>query len=151
MGQGPLPGDDNPLPPGATPEAALEMAAQAGRGTMIERIGTEWLEIGTRRIRARIPVQGNTQVYGQLHGGATAALCETVGSIGTAIVVGLDRRVVGIQLSVNHLRAVGDGHVTATGVPVQIGRRVAVWDMRVEDDGGNLVAVARLTLSIREP
>ena len=142
---------ENPLPDGATPESALEMAREWGRGTLIERLEIEWLEIGSARIVARMPVQGNTQVYGQLHGGATAALCETVGSVGAALATGLDKLVVGIQLSINHLRAVREGHVTATGVPVRAGRRIAVWDMRVEDGEGELVAAATLTLAIRDP
>ena len=143
--------EDAPLPGGADPAGAVEMANQAMRGTLMERMGIEWLEVGTARLVARMPVAGNEQVYGVLHGGATATLCETVGSFGTAVVVGLDRRVVGIQLSVNHLRAVGEGHVTCTGVPVRVGRRVAVWDLRVTDDRGDLVAVSTLTVSIRDP
>ncbi len=126
------------------------MAADAVRGTLMERIGIEWLDIGLERVVARIPVEGNTQVYGQLHGGATAALCESVGSIGTAVAAGLDKTVVGIQLSVNHLRAVRDGHVTATGVPLRVGRTIALWDMRVHDDEQRLIASATLTVAIRE-
>jgi 1,4-dihydroxy-2-naphthoyl-CoA hydrolase len=126
------------------------MASDAVRGTLMERIGIEWLDIGTERVVARIPVEGNTQVYGQLHGGATAALCESVASIGTAVATGLQKTVVGIQLSVNHLRAVREGYVTATGVPLRVGRTVAVWDMQVHDDGGNLVAAATLTVAIRD-
>ena len=117
----------------------------------MERIGVEWLEIEPERIVARIPVEGNTQVYGFLHGGATATLIESVGSFGTAVAVGLDKQVVGVQLSVNHLRAVRDGHVTATGVPHRVGQSVAVWDVRVTDDQGNLVAAGTLTVAIREP
>lgn len=141
---------ENPLPAGATREAALEMARQAMAGTLMERLGIEWLDIGTSRVVARMPVEGNTQVYGQLHGGATAALCESVGSFGTAVVIGLDKRVVGIDITVHHLRGVRDGHITATGVPLRVGRSVAVWDMRVEDDDGRLVAVGRLSVAIRE-
>ena len=129
----------------------MQMAADAVRGTMMERIGIEWLDIGLERVVARIPVEGNTQVYGQLHGGATAALCESVGSIGTAVAAGLDKMVVGIQLSVNHLRAVRDGHITATGVPLRVGRTIALWDMRVHDDEQRLIASATLTVAIREP
>jgi 1,4-dihydroxy-2-naphthoyl-CoA hydrolase len=141
---------ENPLPAGATREAALDMARQAMTGTLMERLGIEWLDIGTARVVARMPVEGNTQVYGQLHGGATAALCESVGSFGTAVVTGLDKRVVGIDITVHHLRGVEDGHITATGIPLRVGRSVAVWDMRVEDDRGRLVAVGRLSVAIRE-
>ena len=137
-----------PLPPR---DQAMRMASEATRGTLMERIGVEWLEIEPARMVARIPVEGNTQVYGFLHGGATATLIESVGSFGTAVAVGLDKQVVGVQLSVNHLRAVRDGHVTATGVPHRVGRSVAVWDVRVTDDQGNLVAAGTLTVAIREP
>jgi 1,4-dihydroxy-2-naphthoyl-CoA hydrolase len=142
---------DNPLPAGVAPERVVEMANEAMRGTLMERMGIEWLEVGRARLVARMPVAGNAQVYGLLHGGATATLYETVGSFGTAVAVGLERRVVGIQLSVNHLRAVGEEHVTCTGVPVRVGRRVAVWDLRVRDDREDLVATAALTVSIRDP
>jgi 1,4-dihydroxy-2-naphthoyl-CoA hydrolase len=136
------------LPP---PSEALRLAAEAIRGTMMERVGLEWLEIGPDRIVARIPVHGNTQVYGLLHGGATATLIESVGSFGTAVAVGLDKPVVGTQLSVSHLRGVRSGHVTATGVPLRVGRSVAVWEVRAADDDGNLVAAGTLTVSIRQP
>ncbi|MGH2712145.1 MAG: PaaI family thioesterase [Actinomycetota bacterium] len=142
---------DNPLPEGATREGALQMASDAVRGTMMERIGIEWLDIGLERVVARIPVEGNTQVYGQLHGGATAALCESVGSIGTAVAAGLDKMVVGVQLSVNHLRAVREGYITATAVPLRVGRTLALWDMRVHDDEDRLIASATLTVAIRQP
>jgi 1,4-dihydroxy-2-naphthoyl-CoA hydrolase len=143
--------EPNPLPEGITRKGALQVAADSIRGTLMERLGLEWLDIGTRQIVARIPVEGNTQVYGILHGGATAALLESVGSIGTAVVAGMEKLVAGIQLSVNHLRSVRAGHVVATGVPLRVGRTVAVWDMRVHDDDGNLVASGTLTVAIREP
>jgi 1,4-dihydroxy-2-naphthoyl-CoA hydrolase len=142
--------EDDFRPGEVNSEAALQIAGEAARGTLIERLGIEWLDIGPERIVARMPVEGNTQVYGQLHGGATATLIETVGSFGTAVVAGLDRTVVGIHLSVNHLRAVREGHVTAVGAPIRVGRTVAVWDVRVEDDTGELVATGTLTVAIRD-
>jgi 1,4-dihydroxy-2-naphthoyl-CoA hydrolase len=135
---------------GVSPEDALRFVREAPNQLM-DKLGMEWLEVGRDRIVARIPVAGNTQPYGVLHGGATAALCETVASFGTAFLAGLDRITVGIALTVNHLRSVREGHVTATGVPLHVGRSTAVWDMRVEDDEGRLVAVSRLTLAIRDP
>ncbi len=120
-------------------------------GALMERMGIEWLEATPDRLVARIPVEGNTQPYGILHGGATAALCETVASFGAAIRAGAGHTVVGIELNVNHLRAVSSGHITATGTPLHQGRTTAVWSMEVRDDDGRLVAVSRLTLAVRGP
>jgi 1,4-dihydroxy-2-naphthoyl-CoA hydrolase len=119
-------------------------------GTLIETLGLEFLESGPDRVVARIPVKGNTQPYGLLHGGATAALCETVASFGTALSAGPGKLVVGVELNVNHIRAVRDGYVTATGTPLHVGKTTAVWDMKVHDDEGRLIAVSRLTLAIRD-
>ncbi|HEY1331005.1 MAG TPA: PaaI family thioesterase [Actinomycetota bacterium] len=119
-------------------------------GTLISRLGIELLEVSPERLVARMPVAGNTQPFGILHGGATAALCETIGSYGATLAAGPERVVVGIELNVNHIRAVRDGYVTATGEPLHSGRSTAVWDMRVRDDDDRLVAAARLTLSIRD-
>lgn len=115
----------------------------------MERLGLEFLEVTGDRVTARIPVEGNTQPYGLLHGGATAALCETVGSVGTALLVGPDRRTVGLELNVNHIRTVRRGHVTATAEPLHVGETTAVWDIRVQDDDGQLIAVSRLTMAVR--
>lgn len=120
-------------------------------GSLAPKLGVEFLEISAERVVARIPVDGNTQPYGILHGGATAALCETVASIGTAVAVGVDRRVMGIEINVNHIRAIREGFVTATGVPLHMGKTTAVWDIKVHDDEGRLAGASRLTLIIREP
>ncbi|MFN2544716.1 MAG: PaaI family thioesterase [Actinomycetota bacterium] len=135
---------------GLSPTAAAGLANEHMRAGLAERLGMEWLEIAADRVVARMPVAGNVQPYGILHGGATAALCETVASVGTAVRVGAEKRVTGIELNINHLRAVTTGSVTATGVPLHVGRTTAVWDMRVTDDGGRLIAASRLTLAIRE-
>jgi 1,4-dihydroxy-2-naphthoyl-CoA hydrolase len=133
-------------------------APQRGGGTiptdvvgLAAKLGLEFLEAGPSRVVARIPVSGNTQPYGLLHGGATAALCETVASVGMGLHAGPEVTVVGIELNINHLRRVSAGHVTATGVPVHTGRTTGVWDISVHDDEGRLVAVSRLTLALRNP
>ncbi len=143
--------EKSPLDPVRAAAAANGMIERGEGGTMVRWLGLEYLELGRERVVARIPVEPNTQPYGMLHGGATAALCETIGSVGTAVAVGMDKIVTGIELNVNHLRAVRDGHVTATGTPLHLGRTTAVWDFRVHDDNGRLVAVGRLTLAVREP
>jgi len=141
---------ENPPPPGMTSEEAVA-AAHGVRGALVEKLGIEFLEFGTERVRARMPVEGNTQAYGILHGGATASLCETVASIGTAFLVGVDKPAVGIDLNVTHVRSARTGWVTVTAVPLRIGRSIAHWDMQVHDDEGRLTAVSRLTLAVREP
>jgi 1,4-dihydroxy-2-naphthoyl-CoA hydrolase len=146
---------DQPIPSRVDPREAAAVAnrmiAEGRAGPLLPRIGLEYLALGPDRVVARIPVEPNTQPYGMLHGGATATLCESVASYGTAMVVGMDKIVTGIELNVNHLRAVRRGHITATATPLHIGRTTAVWDMRVHDDEGRLIAVSRLTVAIREP
>jgi len=142
-----------PNEPGQPPgEADRRIAALGGslEGTLIRRLGIEILEAGPDRVVARMPVAGNVQPFGLLHGGATAALCETVGSVGASLAAAPDRTAVGIELNINHLRAVTDGSVIATGTVLRAGRSIAVWDVRVHDDGGGLVAAGRLTLAIRD-
>lgn len=112
-------------------DANLRLAGEQGRGTLLERLGIEFLEAGPERFVARMPVAGNTQPYGVLHGGATAALCETIASMGTALLVGPEHLVMGIELNVNHIRSVREGSVTGSGTPLHVGRTTAVWDMRV--------------------
>src|SRR5438067_12038328 len=123
---------------GLPPADAAALANQHMRAGLAERLGIEWVEISAERVVARMPVEGNVQPYGILHGGATAALCETVASVGTAVQVGADKRVTGIELNINHLRAVTDGFVTATGAALHAGRTTGVWNMEVHDDAGRL-------------
>jgi 1,4-dihydroxy-2-naphthoyl-CoA hydrolase len=142
--------DPSDLLTGASPHEAARLANEHMRAGLAERLGIEWVEISGDRVVAKMPVEGNVQPYGILHGGATAALCETVASVGTALRVGAEKRVTGIELNINHLRAATQGFVTATGVPMHVGRTTSVWDMRVHDDQGRLIAASRLTLAIRD-
>src|SRR5437016_2806746 len=135
---------------GMDPREAAELANRHMRTGLAERLGIEWVELAPDRVVARMPVEGNVQPYGILHGGATAALCETVASVGTALRVGAEKRVTGIELNINHLRSATQGFVAATGIPLHVGRTTAVWDMRVQDEQGRLVAASRLTLAVRD-
>jgi len=120
--------------------------ATGASGALATRLGIEWVELGAERVVARMPVEGNTQPYGILHGGATAALCETVASFGTAVAAGPERLPVGVELNVNHLRSVTEGWVTATGVPLHLGRRTCVWDVKVVTVEGFEVKLPQLDL-----
>lgn len=109
----------------------------------------ELLEVGADRTVARMPVAGNTQPYGLLHGGASAALAETVGSVASARHAAPDRIAVGVDLSATHHRAVREGHVTAVATPLSLGRSVAAYEIVVTDDDGRRVCTARLTCALR--
>ncbi len=116
-----------------------------------QRLGIEVVEATPERVVATMPVAGNTQPAGLLHGGATAALAEGVGSIGAILHAGPGRSVVGVDLSVTHHRGVRVGSVTAVATPLHRGSTVATYDVAVTDDAGARVATARLTCLIRTP
>ncbi|WP_122261054.1 PaaI family thioesterase [Ornithinimicrobium cerasi] len=134
-----------PQPPG-TP-VALPFPTE---GTLPERMGMEVLEIGPERTVGRMPVAGNTQPYGLLHGGASAALAETVASVAAAAHAGGDRIAVGVDLNATHHRAVREGWVTAVATPLSLGRSVASYEVVVQDDEGRRVCTARLTCALRD-
>lgn len=111
------------------------------------------IEVSTLRddlVIATMPVNENTrQPFGILHGGASAALAETVASLGAYMNVDPDTQAaVGVELNANHISAKRDGIVTATATPVQRGRTIHVWDIRIEDENKKLVCVSRCTLAI---
>lgn len=113
-------------------------------------MGMELLELGAARTVARMPVAGNTQPYGLLHGGASAALAETVGSVAAALHAGADRIAVGVELNATHHRAVREGWVTGVALPLALGRSIASYEITISDDEGNRVCTARLTCMLRD-
>lgn len=119
-------------------------------GTLVDRMGIEFLELGAVRTVARMPVAGNTQPYGLLHGGASAALAETVGSVAAALHAGADRVAVGVDLNATHHRGVRSGHVTGEATALSLGRSVAAYEIVVRDDEGARVCSARLTCVLRD-
>nr|WP_227993542.1 MULTISPECIES: PaaI family thioesterase [unclassified Pseudactinotalea] len=120
-------------------------------GTLIERMGIELTELGAGRCTARMPVAGNTQPAGLLHGGASAALAETVGSFAAMLHGGPGRLAVGIELSASHHRSAREGWVVATAEARHLGRTLAVYAVEVRtEEGDRLLCSARLTCLIRE-
>ncbi len=132
------------------PELKLEDLTQLGAGTMGEHLGIEWVELGEDFIRARMPVDHRTrQPYGLLHGGASVALAETLGSVGAALSVDPSRYIaVGMEINANHIRSVREGFVTGTTRPVHRGSTTQVWEIRIEDERGKLVCISRITVAI---
>ena len=117
---------------------------------MAAAIGIDIVELGPDKVVATMPVDDRTrQPFGLLHGGASAALAETVASIGAFMNVDKDTQAaVGVELNANHLRAKTEGIVTATATPLHRGRTIHVWEIRIEDEESRLVCVSRCTLAI---
>ncbi len=126
--------------------------AHLNSNTMAEHLGIEYVDLGDDYLTARMPVDHRThQPYGLLHGGASVALAETVGSISSALVIDHENYIsLGVEINANHLRSVKTGYVHATCRPIRLGSTIHVWDIRIMDDDGKLVCVSRLTVAIRK-
>ena len=113
-------------------------------------LGIEMLELTPQRVVATMPVDQRTrQPFGILHGGASVALAETVASFGAVTLIDRDRQVaVGQEINANHLRPKLEGVVTATGVPVHVGRSSQVWSIEIRDEQGKLVCISRCTMAV---
>lgn len=114
-------------------------------------VGIEVTEIGEDYVRARMPVEERVhQPYGVLHGGASVVLAETLGSVGSMLVVDPAKfRCFGQEINANHIRTVSSGYVTGTARPLHIGRSSQVWEIRIVDDHDRLVCVSRITLFVQ--
>ena len=128
---------------------ALTTMTETIAGTLMERMHIELVEAAATRMVGRMPVEGNTQPYGLLHGGASAVLAETLGSYGAVLHAGAGRIAVGIDLNVTHHRAVTSGFVTGVATPVHLGSTVATYEVVISDDSDRRVATARLTCLLR--
>ncbi len=119
-------------------------------GTLVERLGIEFTEITDDFVRATMPVDERTrQPYGLLHGGASVALAETLGSTGAMMCINHQEfQCVGQEINANHVRAVRSGYVTGTARAVHLGGRSQVWTVEIVNEAGNLVCTSRLTIAI---
>jgi 1,4-dihydroxy-2-naphthoyl-CoA hydrolase len=117
-----------------------------------QHLGIEFTELGADFLRGRMPVDDRTrQPFGILHGGASVALAETLGSTGAGLVVDPDKyRCVGQEINANHVRAVTDGYVIGTARPLHMGRRSHVWEIRIADERDRLVCISRITMFVIE-
>ena len=118
------------------PDITLDTLNQWSEGTLMQPLGIRFTEIGPDYVRGTMPVDARThQPYGLLHG--AAGLCVEEG-----------QGVVGIEINANHLRGVREGIVTGTARPLHVGRSTQVWEIRIEDEAGQLVCISRLTLAV---
>jgi 1,4-dihydroxy-2-naphthoyl-CoA hydrolase len=128
----------------------LEALNRPGQSNMVSHIGIEFIEVGVDFLRARMPVDARTlQPYGLLHGGASATLAETLGSMASALCVDTSTQlVVGLEINANHVRGARSGWVIGTVRPLHVGRTTHLWDIRIENEEGKLVCISRLTVAV---
>ncbi|MBX6766430.1 MAG: hotdog fold thioesterase [Actinomadura rubrobrunea] len=128
----------------------VELLNGAAQGHLPKTMGVEILEASPDRVVGRMPVKGNTQPYGLLHGGASCVLAESLGSTGAALHAGPDRVAVGIEINATHHRSATDGYVTGVATKLHAGRSLATYDIVITDDEGRRVCTARLTCMLRD-
>ena len=123
---------------------------QWGKNTLAEHLDMKFTELGDDYLKATMPVNTTTQQpYGLLHGGASVALAETVGSFGSALIIDREKFIcVGLDINANHIRGVKTGLVTAVGTPIHIGNTTHVWEIKIFDEQEKLTCISRLTVAI---
>jgi 1,4-dihydroxy-2-naphthoyl-CoA hydrolase len=117
----------------------------ASKGTLADRMGISIVEASAERVVGTMPVAGNTQPYGLLHGGASCVLAETLGSLGSALHAGPERVTVGIEINATHHRAASAGQVTGVATLVHGGRTLTTYEIVISDSAGRRVCTSRLT------
>jgi 1,4-dihydroxy-2-naphthoyl-CoA hydrolase len=123
----------------------------ASKNTLADRMGIAILEASAERVVGTMPVTGNTQPYGLLHGGASCVLAETLGSFGSALYAGPDRITLGIEISATHHRAASVGEVTGVATLLYGGRNVTTYEIVISDGTGRRICTSRLTCLLAQP
>jgi uncharacterized protein (TIGR00369 family) len=119
-----------------------------GMGGLNAKMGIELVEVSAERVVGTMPVEGNTQPYGLLHGGASVVLAETLGSVGSSIHAAPDRLSVGVDINATHHRAARSGSVTGVATAVHLGRSMATYDVVISDETGKRVCTSRITCAL---
>lgn len=128
----------------------LEWAAQRGMGALAEKMGIRWVEFAVDRCVATMPVEGNTQPAGLLHGGAYVVLGESLGSMAANLHAGPGRLAVGIDVNATHTRSATSGIVTGVCTPIHLGRSLTVHEIAVTDEQGRRCSTVRITNMIKD-
>ncbi len=132
------------LPDDLDPELHSRIMGTQG-GSLARKMGIEFVELSAAHSVARMPVEGNTQVIGLLHGGAHVVLGETLGSVSSAIHAGAGRYAVGIEINATHSRSITEGWVTGTCTALSLGRTLATHEIVMTDDAGRRLSTVRMT------
>ncbi|MET8137413.1 MULTISPECIES: PaaI family thioesterase [unclassified Streptomyces] len=128
----------------------VDLPALFSAGHLGNRMGVQIVEASADRVVGTMPVEGNTQPYGLLHGGASAVLAETIGSVGAMLHGGITKIAVGVDLNCTHHRGVRAGLVTGVATPVHRGRTSATYEIAITDEDGKRVCSARLTCILKD-
>ena len=139
--------DGSPASPDLTIEQFVALMPE-GMGRLNDTMGIVLTEISAERVVATMPVEGNTQPYGLLHGGASVVLAETLGSVGSALHAAPDRLSVGVDINATHHRAVRSGTVTGVATAVHLGRTMASYEVVITDERGKRVCTSRITCAL---
>jgi len=134
-----------------SPDQLPEIPSEIRKEFLPDRMGIELTSVDLDRIVATMPVAGNRQPYGLLHGGASAVLAETIGSFGAALHSLPDRIPVGIELSCTHHRSATEGVLTGVGVPLHVGRTTSTFEIVISDDRDRRICTAKLTCIHLDP
>lgn len=137
------------LPDGLDPELVARLESTGG-GELARKMGIEFLELDAERSVARMPVEGNRQVIGLLHGGAYVVLGESLGSMSSAVHAGPGRYVVGIEINATHSNSPTSGWVTGVCTAIALGRTLCTHEIVVTDESGRRCSTVRMTNLIRE-
>ncbi|WP_240034713.1 PaaI family thioesterase [Glaciihabitans arcticus] len=132
------------------PPELVERLVTSGGGELARKMNIEFLELSAEHSVASMPVEGNTQVIGLLHGGAHVVLGESLGSVSSAIHAGAGRYAVGIEINATHSRSVTSGIVTATCTALVLGRTLATHEIVVRDEDGRRLSTIRMTNMLRD-
>ena len=126
----------------------LQVIRERGSGALDKKMGIEIIEASPERLVATMPVEGNTQPIGLLHGGANVVLAESLGSIGTQLHAGADRKIVGVDINATHHKSATSGIVTAVATAISLGRSLCSYNVEIKNEKGERTCNARITCLI---
>jgi 1,4-dihydroxy-2-naphthoyl-CoA hydrolase len=131
-------------------DVTVEQLNALSKNTMAAQIGIQFTRIGSDFLEARMPVDHRThQPFGLLHGGASVALAETMGSVAATCCVDPEKQFcVGLEINANHIKGVREGFVTGITKPIHIGKKTQVWEIRITTEGNELVCISRITMAV---
>jgi 1,4-dihydroxy-2-naphthoyl-CoA hydrolase len=123
---------------------------EIGIGTMVQHLEIEFIEIGENFLKAKMPVINKTrQPQGLLHGGASVALAETLGSVAAYGCIDTTKKFcVGLEINANHIKGVKEGFVTGIASPIHLGKKTHVWEIKIRNEKEELICISRLTMAI---